>query len=223
VPGLAVGYPYYHSGSLAEEVEAVKREETQMKLYYSHSITKLGMPQEQAEIEHIRTLTGAEVYNPLADRRDGESVSEAVARSAGEMRRRDGVVVTLLDGFMGRGVYGEVCEAMGCGIPVWWLSDGVLTELRGRPMLVDENDWKLRYATIRLVRVSAQEAIDSAIRWDFREGTGRIGQERIASITLPLVRGKVAAEWRWVKGGWYWDRPMRILCEEFGAIWLKVS
>jgi len=115
-------------------------------VYYSHSVQIYGTIKEESE----RTFLDKKFRKIICPNRDmgGYRVEGGIEHFLNLISQCEALVFSEFQGFVGRGVYAEICRARGEGKDVWILrkvnSKYKLLKFR-KLKLHDESDWKEQY------------------------------------------------------------------------------
>jgi hypothetical protein len=120
-------------------------------IYYAHSLYMYDTEEEERELKVLASKFPKEkIYNPK-----GKFVGMPNAEIMYNcMKIIEGDLIsalafsTYLD-HIGRGVYDEICKAIEFGKPVFRITErNKVNTFTGRLVIVDESDWKIRYAKV---------------------------------------------------------------------------
>ena len=120
-----------------------------IRVFYSHSLQKYDTPEEQHELRALRYYLGEDVLirNPNGYARTIEDCFRMINDS-------DILFVTEYCGFIGRGVYCEILQALDRGMPIFcYRRNYGIFEVKSSPQIrpYDPDDWKIEYARIRKI------------------------------------------------------------------------
>lgn len=152
-------------------------------LYYAHSLKKYFSVAEKEELKRLAELfPGSRIVNPNGKIASMEQAYQLVDSC-------DGVVATEFLGHIGKGVHSEILHALELGRKVMLLRDRQLYPIATKYQLeiVDEGDWAVNYAKIRIGVSLVQLQRERMKQWRRVEETRRELQKFKVPDDVPAV------------------------------------
>jgi len=126
-------------------------------VYYAHSKLIYGSKQERDELTYIR-----KVFYPVICPNNDMGERSSIEPYLTQVQKSSYVVCSEVNEYIGKGVYQEISEALRRGIPVLALRkrSGIFKFHRVLyAIVVDDQDWKYRYAKIYIKKESEKVAV----------------------------------------------------------------